>query len=261
MHNHAKGRMLRGEPAFGLGLGSGSPVIAETLSHSGADWVMLDLQHGSWDPASTIHALMGIATGTATPFVRVLKNDFAMIGRALDEGALGIIVPNVDTAADANAAAQAARFPPAGLRSWGWGRARAYGADYGYRINEELLLTVQIESAVAVDNAEAIMATPGVDGCFVGPADLLVSMGGSPREPEAHAEQLERSIERIFAACRNTGKIAGISCPTPAEAQRRVDQGCLLVTTGYDVLMAAGQATANLEQVGRAGSLKPAGGY
>ena len=101
--NTAKQKMLRGEPAFGWSLGSGSPVVAEVLAHSGIDFVMIDNQHGSWGPDSTIAALMAINAGSATPMARVARNDYTMIGRLLDEGMLGIVVPMVHTREDAQA--------------------------------------------------------------------------------------------------------------------------------------------------------------
>ena len=120
---------------------------------------------GRSDPRRTILALMAIAAGgagAAVPMARVARNDYTLIGRLLDEGAMGIVVPMVDTPEEAQAAAEACRFPPSGTRSWGWGRAGRSGDDYADWINEQVFVAVQIESAEAVRNAEAIMATPAL---------------------------------------------------------------------------------------------------
>lgn len=241
--NAAKAKMLKDEPAFGYSLGSGSPLIAEALADVGVDFLMIDTQHGSWGADSTIAALMAVRAGAAVPMARVARNDYTMIGRLLDEGVLGIIVPMVHTAEDAQAAATACRFPPVGNRSWGWGRAGRYGADYTDWINDQLFLAVQIESATAVENAEAILATPGVDGCWIGPADLALSMGIHPRQApqdDRHA----RAVERVLTACRNTGKISGFAAAGPEDARRRADLGFRFLTAGGDVgfLLQAAQA-------------------
>ncbi len=232
--NTAKQKMLRGEPAFGWSLGSGSPVVAEVLAHSGIDFVMIDNQHGSWGPDSTIAALMAINAGTATPMARVARNDYTMIGRLLDEGMLGIVVPMVHTREDAQAAADAVRFPPHGQRSWGWGRAARYGSDYGEAVDEQIFLAVQIESAQAVENAEAILSVPGVDGCWIGPSDLSFSLGLHPRVAQTD-ERVLRAVERIQEACNNTGKIAGFASFSTEDARQRADRGFRFLTAGGDV--------------------------
>jgi 4-hydroxy-2-oxoheptanedioate aldolase len=248
MRNPIREKLEQGLPAYGFGVGSGSPVIAESLSHTGIDWVMLDTQHGSWGQTATMLALMAIATGRAAPVARVVRNDYSMIGRLLDEGALGIIVPNVDNGIQAKAAADACRFPPAGTRSWGWGRARNFGADYGARINDEVFLAVQIESAEAVGRAEEILSVPGVDGCYLGPFDLLLSMGLDPTKDASKAE-LSGAVETVLTACRDTGKIAGIACGSAGEARMRVAQGFRFLSTGYDMNMLLPKAAEILAQL------------
>jgi 4-hydroxy-2-oxoheptanedioate aldolase len=232
--NTAKQKMLRGEPAFGWSLGSGSPVVAEVLAHSGIDFVMIDNQHGSWGPDSTIAALMAINAGSATPMARVARNDYTMIGRLLDEGMLGIVVPMVHTREDAQAAADAVRFPPHGQRSWGWGRAARYGPDYGEAVDEQIFLAVQIESAQAVENAEAILSVPGVDGCWMGPSDLSFSLGLHPRVAQTD-ERVLRAVDRVLEACNNTGKIAGFASFSTEDARQRADRGFRFLTAGGDV--------------------------
>ncbi|MDP9372252.1 MAG: aldolase/citrate lyase family protein [Chloroflexota bacterium] len=253
--NTAKGKMLAGQPAFGYALGTGSPLVAEALAGCGVDFILLDTQHGSFGPDATIAALLAMAAGGATPMARVARNDYTLIGRLLDEGALGIVVPLVHDAADARAAAAACRFPPHGERSWGWGRARAYGDDYADRIDDEVFVAVQIESARAVENAEAIMAVPGIDGCWIGPADLALSLGIHPHDG-AGDERVQGAIARVLDACRNTGKIPGFAAFTPEDARRRADQGFRYLTAGSDLGFMLAGAKAGLRTLG----LGPAAG-
>ncbi len=231
--NTAKELMKEGKPAFGFAISLGSPLNAELLCDTGIDFILLDRQHGSWGEDSTIAAFMAMAAGSATPMARVSRNDYTMIGRLLDEGAMGIVVPMVHTPEDAQAAASACRLPPIGDRSWGWGRARTLGADYASEIDEQLFVAVQIESALAVENVEAIMATPGVDGCWVGPSDLSLSLGFHPSEMHERDEHA-RALERIIEACKNTGKVPGIAALSIEDGVRRYQQGFRYITAGGD---------------------------
>jgi 4-hydroxy-2-oxoheptanedioate aldolase len=240
--------MLAGKPAFGYSLGLGSPLAAEVLSLSGIDFILLDRQHGSWGEESTITAFAAMAAGSAIPMARVARNDYTMIGRLLDEGSMGIIVPMVHTAADAAAAARACRFPPTGDRSWGWSRASAYGADYAEWIDEQLFVAVQIESAEAVRNAEAILSTPGVDGCWLGPSDLALSLGFKPSEM-GQREEHARALDQVVQACRNTGKIPGIAGQSIDDAIRKAELGFQFITAGSDIGFLAGGAARGLERL------------
>jgi 4-hydroxy-2-oxoheptanedioate aldolase len=231
--NTAKRKMLAGEPAYGYALGMASPMAAEALCDTGIDWILLDTQHGSFGPDSTIMTLKAMAAGSAIPMARVARNDYTMIGRMLDEGALGIVVPMVHTPELAKQAADACRFPPVGTRSYGWGRAARYGADYVDWINDELFLAIQLEDIHAVENAEAILSVPGVDGVWAGPSDLALSMGLDPRRM-ADDDRHNRALEQIVRACRNTGKIPGLACASPEEAKMRAAQGFQFVTAGSD---------------------------
>ncbi len=242
--NTAKQKMLSGRPAFGFALGMGSPLNAELLSRSGIDFVMVDRQHGSWGEDSAIAALVAITGSSAIPMARVARNDYTFIGRLLDEGVMGMVVPMVDTPDQARAAADACRLPPQGSRSWGWGRAKLYGADYADRINEELFVAVQLESVEAVENAEAILSTPGIDGCWTGPSDLSLSLGFHPSEMDDREEHA-RALETILEACKNTGKIPGIAGLGVDDALKKASQGFRFITATSDGgLLGSGAATA-----------------
>jgi 4-hydroxy-2-oxoheptanedioate aldolase len=257
--NATKAKMQAGQPAFGYELGFGSPLIAEALARTGIDYLQIDNQHGDWGPDSTIAALMAIEGGGATPVARVARNDYTMIGRLLDEGCMGIVVPMVHTVEDAKAAADAVRFPPFGQRSCGWGRAGRSDPDYWDWIDEQILLMVQIESITAVENAEAILSTPGVDGCWIGPADLAYSMGIHPKNSGSD-DRHARAIERALQACRNTGKFPGIACGSPEEAAERAEAGFLFLNAGGDHTLIMGAAEEGVITVGLNGATAKAVG-
>ncbi len=248
--NTTKEKLLRGEPAFGYSAKLGSPVAAELLGHCGADFVMIDVQHGAWGPEAVIQAITAVCTGPAMPFARVAFNSFTLIGQLLDAGVMGLIAPMVDTVEEARSVAAACRYPPTGERSFGWGRAMVYGDDYAHWIGAQLFIAVQIESVTAVEHAEAIMAVPGIDGCMVGPQDLALSMGFDPREISKHPEHA-RALERVVQACRNTGKIPGIDIGAPDTVAQRVEQGFRFIPMGSDVKFLNAGALAGLASVKR----------
>ena len=246
--NATRRKLLAGETCFGISLGLGSMRAAEVLTHSGFDFLQIDTQHGSWGPDATIAALTAISTGPATPIARVARNDYTMIGRLLDEGVLGIVVPMVHTAADAKEAADACRFPPVGTRSWGWGRAALYGDDYSEAVNDQVLVMVQIESGQAAANAEAILSTPGVDGCWIGPSDLSLSLGVHPRHRQTD-ERVQQAIERTLQACRDTGKIPGFAGGSVEEAKALAERGFRYLTAASDVGFLSAGARGAIERL------------
>ncbi|MCC6458096.1 MAG: 2,4-dihydroxyhept-2-ene-1,7-dioic acid aldolase [Caldilineaceae bacterium] len=254
--NTAKQTMLAGNPAFGFSIALGSALSAEAISDTGVDFILLDRQHGSWGDDATIAALIAMRGGAATPMARVLHNDFGLIGRLLDEGMMGIVVPMVNTAEDAKAVADACRFPPTGQRSWGWGRARAYGSDYSDWIDDQIFVAVQIETAQAVENAEAILATPGVDGCWVGPSDLALTLGFHPSKMDEREEHAN-ALQKVLKACENTGKIPGIAGRSVTDAVNRAELGFQFVTAGSDLGFVLSGADAALKTL-RAANFKSA---
>ncbi len=227
--NLAKQKLLAGKPAIGVFAAVRSALAAGMLARSGLDYVLIDNQHGEWDDVSRIDAMRAIYLQNVTPMTRVRINDYSAIGRALDSGALGVIVPMVSTVAEASAAAFAMRYPPHGGRSAADNLAVNLGKDYGAWANEEVFLAVQIETAEGLANADAIMAVAGVDGCLLGPADLALSLGVAQGSPE-HTE----AVLRILQACQRAGKIPGIFAGTPALARRWIEHGYQFVTVGAD---------------------------
>lgn len=209
--NKLKTALIAGQVQHGLWLASASPVVAELAGGVGFDWCLIDGEHGPNTVAQMLPQLQALA-GTGTPaVVRVAAPEVWMIKQALDLGVQTVLVPMVDDAAKAAEMARAMRYPPDGIRGMGAVLARAsrYGAiaDYPHSANAQVCLMVQAESAAAVENIDAIAATPGVDGVFVGPADLSADMGypGQPDHPE-----VEAAIDHLIARTVAAGKIAGI---------------------------------------------------
>lgn len=240
--NQAKQAMVGGKATVGAMVGLGSPLAALILSQAGFDHVLVDCQHGAWDDTSAAAALQQICLGGAVPLARVAQNDFGAIGRLLDRGALGIVVPLINSAADAERAARAMRYPPAAERSLAILAGRLHGGDYLREANKEVMLAVQIETIQAVEQAEEIMAVEGVDACWIGPGDLAASMGADLSTAEGKRRH-DQAILAVLEACRKTGKIPGI-CAV-GDAQRWLDQGFLFVTAAsdYGYLLAGGPAT------------------
>ena len=249
--NTMKRRLLAGQPAIGVCTGFGSILLAEEYSKLGFDFVLLDNQHGLWDDHSSWLGFQAVSRGTAVPVARVVWNDFAAIGRLLDRGALGIVVPMVESAEEARAAARAVRYPPRGSRSYGVRLAKYHGADYETWIDDEILLMVQIEAAQAVERAEEILGVEGVDGCWVGPMDLGRTMGVDTKTAEG-LQAHEQALGRVLEACRKTGKIPGIFGGDIATTRRRVGQGFLFVTVDDMAVIGAG-VQETLRQVAQAG--------
>lgn len=231
--NTAKEKMLQGKPVIGGSSGLGSPLSAETLALAGLDLVLIDDQHGVWDPQSMMAAFRSVRLAGAVPLGRVGKNDYYAIGSMLDRGALGIVVPMVHTAEDARAAVYAARYMPLGGRSIGAYGCDMYGPDYYELANEEVHLAIQIESKEGLENAEEILSVDGVDGTWVGPADLAASLELDLNTPEGR-EAHDASIMQVVAACKKTGKIPGIACNGKEQGEYRIEQGHLFVTPAVD---------------------------
>lgn len=232
------GRLRAGEPLLGTIVITPSPEIVETLAGSGLQWLFLDCEHGVIEPSHFVALFQ--AAGTCPCVVRVPGHDATWIGKALDAGAAGIIVPRVDTVAQARAVVAAARYPPVGRRGMGLSRAHGYGsrhADYMQHANEETAVIVQVESAAALRNVEAIAAVPGVDCLFIGPNDLAASLGFMGN---LNAAPVTRAIDRILGACRRLHKPVGYFAVGSAGMARAIEGGATLAAVGNETLLLLG---------------------
>jgi len=238
-------RVLAGETTIGAFVQLGNPIAAEVLARAGFDWLVVDLEHGHGGEAELLPQLLAIQTTPASALVRVQSAERLRIGRALDLGADGLMIPRVETAAEVREALTWMRFPPHGIRGVAL-TARGDGyVTLGHHeiasVNERVLGIFQVESPAAVDNAEAIAAIDGVDCLFVGPADLSHAMGmpGRIDEPDFLA-----ALDRVIAACRRHGKAAGILLRGPDVLPQALEQGFRFVGIGSDVGWVISGATA-----------------
>jgi 4-hydroxy-2-oxoheptanedioate aldolase len=214
------------------------------MAHSGFDWVCVDMQHGMIDFAQMVHMLQGISSTDTAPLVRVPRNEPGIIGKSLDAGAWGIIVPMVNTREEAEEAVAACRYAPVGIRSYGPLRANFYaGSDYFARANGEVTCIVMIETRTAVDNVEDIVSVPGVDAVYMGPADLSVTLGLAPA-PDQTDQSFTDALERVVDACRRHDVVPGIA-GNAVTAVKRLQQGFRLVEVASDAgLLGVGAAMA-----------------
>ncbi|MDR9437992.1 MAG: 4-hydroxy-2-oxoheptanedioate aldolase [Halomonas sp.] len=238
--NDFKRRLLAGEAMTGIWLGLASPYVGELAATSGFDWLLLDGEHGPNDLGSLLAQLQAIAPYASQPVVRPPHGETVLLKQYLDIGVQNLLIPMVESAQQAEALVAATRYPPRGMRGMGSVLARAshWGqmTDYLDRADEEVCLILQLESPEALENLEAIAAVEGVDGLFIGPADLSAAMGhrGDPGHPEVVAA-IKEAIERIRAA----GKAAGIVTFDEGEARDYLAAGCTFVGLGADVTLLA----------------------
>jgi len=208
-------------------------IAAGAMAAAGLDYVVIDLQHGGATEHDLPALTAAIARAGATPVARVRYAHPADIGRALDLGCAGVIVPNVDSAGQASAAVGACHYPPAGYRSAGGALAST----------DEPFCVIMVESAAALADLDATLAVPGVDGIYVGPRDLSYSLGC---EPSPDDPVLRPALERVWAACRSAGKPAGVHSTDGATARMYRGNGCRLVNVAFDVQAIARAARAEL---------------
>lgn len=210
-----------------------STISTEIMARLGFDWLTIDLQHGLIDFNRMVEMLQAIATTPTTAIVRVPVGEASWIGRVLDAGAAGVIVPLVDNAEEARAAVEACRYPPRGKRSYGPFRA-AYVRDGKYtpQVDQDVICLVMIETSDGLANLDAILDVPGIDGVFVGPNDLSLALGLNPGSDQ-EAKVFTDAIDRIVAGCRARGLVAGCAS-TAAIAPKRLAQGFRFVEVSRD---------------------------
>jgi 4-hydroxy-2-oxoheptanedioate aldolase len=237
--NAFKRALREGRPQIGLWSVLANASVAELLGASGYDWLLIDMEHAPNELPGVQAQLQALCGSSATPVVRPPWNDMVWVKRVLDLGAQTLLIPYVQTAEEAAQAVSYMRYPPAGrrgvaggTRATQWGRVRDY-----YKCAEgELCLLVQVESRQGLENLDAIAATPGVDGVFIGPADLSADLGylGEPQHPDVEAA-IEAAVRRI----RTAGKAAGILARGEEPARRWLGAGCTFVAVGVDASLLA----------------------
>jgi 4-hydroxy-2-oxoheptanedioate aldolase len=227
-----KDRWGRG-PVLGAWMFLREPMTAEAAARAGYDYVVVDMQHGIASESEMLAMIQATEAAGAIPVVRVAHNDATSIGRALDSGALAVIVPMVNDAESARRAVAACRYAPVGSRSYGPVAAiTRYSNDYAQVANQTVACIVMIETKEAVERIDSILAVPGIDGVHVGPVDLSLTLGlppGTDHEDESFAT----AIRTIVDACERHGIVPGIHADA-ALAEKWRAAGFRLITVGYD---------------------------
>ncbi|KAA8562790.1 4-hydroxy-2-oxo-heptane-1,7-dioate aldolase [Pseudomonas extremaustralis] len=233
--NTFKLRMKSGEAQIGLWLGLANPYCAELAANAGFDWLLIDGEHAPNDLRGMLGQLQAVAPYPSHPIIRPVIGDTALIKQALDIGVQTLLVPMVESADQARELVKAIHYPPHGVRGVGSALARAsrWNSIPGYldKADEQMCLLVQIENSEGLANLDAIAAVDGVDGVFIGPADLSASMGhrGNPGHPDVQV-----AIEDAIARIQKAGKAAGILSADQKLAKRYIELGAAFVAVGVN---------------------------
>ncbi|MEN6373322.1 MAG: aldolase/citrate lyase family protein [Smithella sp.] len=235
-----KEKMRRGEPSIGTWMSLAHPSIAEILAMAGYDWVVVETEHTAIDVSEVLRLIIAIEQRGSVPLVRLAWNDPIQAKAVLDSGAAGVLVPMVNSKADAELAVQMTKYPPLGSRGVGLARAQGYGEnfdEYVKNANDDTLLIVQIEHKDAVANIEEILSVPGIDGTFIGPYDLSLSLGipGQINHPEVLAAK-----QKVCKSTLAHGLIAGVHFVQPRTAaddcRQAIKEGYRFIALGTDIL-------------------------
>lgn len=256
MRNNPVKRALReGKPSVGTWLSLGNVTAARFLARAGFDWLNVDMEHSMVGMETTAAIFGSVADAGCTVMARVPSNRHDHIKRVLDNGAHGVVVPMVNSRAEAEAAVSAVLYPPWGTRSVGGGsHALNFNAtpnEYYARANDELLIVLQCEHIDSVRNADAIFSVPGIDAIFVGPNDLAASMrskDGKPPAPEATRE----AMQHILATCKKHKVAAGVHAFSAKEARMYIDDGWQFIAINSELRFMLETANAVLKDLGMA---------
>ena len=245
------GRLRSGETVFSGWCGLPYPIVAEMLGRDGFPAVTIESQHGLWDVAGILAGIAAVRQGGAAPLVRVPWGDFALVSRALDFGAEGIIAPMINTPADARALAGAAKFPPIGERSWGPHRATTFAglsdqSIYLREANDHIVTLAMIETRTALQNFDAIIETPGVDGFFLGPSDLSIALSDG-KTVDPLSKDVERELDRMIAGAQRAKKIPGAYCHSAERAVALAKRGVKFLAVSSDLAMLRAGASAAMK--------------
>ena len=250
--NSIKQLWKHNKPAINGWLSIANAFTAEIMAEQGYDSITIDLQHGIVDYQAAVGMLQAMRASDVTPLARVPWLDPAAIMKVLDAGAYGVICPMINTRTQAEELVSYMRYPPLGTRSFGPTRANfSAGADYGREANENVICFAMIETAEALRNVDDIAATPGLDGLYIGPADLTLGLTGTryPTGFDREEPELIEAIQRILKAAHGAGIRAALHCGSPAYGAKAIGWGFDLVTISNDVRLLAGAAGASVAAV------------
>ncbi|HEU5226947.1 MAG TPA: aldolase/citrate lyase family protein [Ktedonobacteraceae bacterium] len=237
--NEVKAKLKRGEPVVGAWLNIPHISTARIMARLGFDWLTVDAEHSAQHPGVVADMVGAIAdAGTSAPLVRLPENSVDWVKWSLDAGAWGIIVPMINTRADAEQAVSWAKYPPLGIRSIGgvfgpYGFGVSDSRSYAQQANDQIIVGVQIESAQALENLDAIFTVPGIDVAFVGPNDLHMQLGLPPSSEGAEPEFIA-ALEKIKQAGQRHHMPLGMFCSSGEAAAHRIREGFLMVSATSD---------------------------
>lgn len=243
MKSKIRQRLGEGQISIGTWLNLASPLAAEVMASVGFDWLAVDAEHAPLGLGGITEIFRAAESRGATPIVRTWDDQVSTLGRVLDAGALGVVVPHVRTAEQAETIARACRYPPKGNRSSGTTRALTWGMDYRSWVNGEVVVIPQIEDQEGIENAESIMAVEGVDIGFLGPGDLALDLEVSPGSPEH-----EEAIQTFLSACQKLNKPCGLPVPSAKALRQRMDQGFSFFDLSNDLALLRDEAQSQLAE-------------
>ena len=246
--NWVRERLLSGGSAIGCFMGLGSPNVAELMAQAGFDWLLVETEHNALDSAEIQHMLMAMNGTETIPMVRVPSASPVFIQRALDIGAMGLVVPMVRTADEARAIVSATRYPPEGTRGFGPLRASGYtmdNEDYFKRSNDNTIVALIIETREAVENLEAIAEVPGVDVLYLGPADMSIALGSDPLH--LPLPEVDAVLDRMLEVGRKTGVAVGSGVNGSEGVRTALAKGVNFVSYGTDYALMVNAVRAGLD--------------
>jgi 4-hydroxy-2-oxoheptanedioate aldolase len=251
--NPVRAKLKNGQCAIGAWLTLASPTAAHLMAQVGFDWLTVELEHAPTNLETAANCFPMIASGNCVPLIRVPFNSTENIKRVLDNGAWGVIVPMVNSRAEAEAVVEAARYAPIGKRTIGGQmHAAMFGCDaatYYKKANDEVLVIVMTETAEAVEHADEIMSVPGIDGVFIGPNDLSNSLGLAPTF-ESDDKRFTDAIDHIFKTAKKHGIAPGIHVADWQAAARRRDQGFQFIAISSEAGFMLAKATEAARKLG-----------
>ncbi|MFQ5933261.1 MAG: HpcH/HpaI aldolase/citrate lyase family protein [Dehalococcoidia bacterium] len=248
--NKLKAMWRDGKPVVVCWVTTPDPYMAEILAHVGFDALVLDMQHGMGiGPDRAVQWLQAVSTTDTVPMARIPWNEPVYSQWVLDAGAYGVIVPLVNNKEEAAKAGMSCRYPPIGFRSIGPNRINLYaGDDYSLHANDEIVCLVMVESKDTIPNLEEMAQAPGIDGFYIGPSDLAISMGVSPAE-YAKSEEHAAACQKVLDVARAHGLVAGAHCKSPEEVLKRFEQGFMMCPAASDSGLLSASARSALEKI------------
>jgi 2-keto-3-deoxy-L-rhamnonate aldolase RhmA len=236
VENKMRNSLLKNKLTLGTWIQIGHPAVAEILARVGYQWICVDMEHGSINIETLTDLFRAIEANDVVPIARLPLNDPIWIRRSLDAGAMGLIIPMVNSAQEIESAIPQAKYPPRGERGYGYSRANSFGIDfeeYIAKANETIAIIAQIEHKDGIENIDSILQVEDLDGVFIGPLDLSASYG---KVGQLDCPEMREALQRYLESCKKHNKCAGIHIVRPDENSIRnaIEQGYKMVTLGVD---------------------------